>query len=225
MSDEQTSQAKINAYLKRLGDCLDWLPPSEAADILQEIRGHIEERRAELRGADGRSVDRILAQLGRPEDIGGLYQTDALVARARATFSPLLILQTTLRLATKTILGLITLWLGFFGYTLGLGLVVCAALKPYFPRNIGLFVGAHGVNLARVPAPDPSEDLLGWWVIPFDLLVGVLFVLGTTLFLRWMLRFARSPRSRGMRGQDGALRLLGCLVLAGLILNLVFARP
>jgi hypothetical protein len=222
MTDEQTSQAKINAYLKRLGDSLGSLPPGEASDILQEIRSHIEERRVELGGADDRTAERILAQLGRPEDIGALYQTDALVARARASFSPLLIVLTTLRLATKTALGLIAFLLGFFGYGLGLGLVVCAVLKPFFPQNIGLFVGARGVNLAAVPAPDRADELLGWWVIPIDLLVGVLAVLGTTMFLRWMLRFARSPWSRGAPAhppaQDGPWRLLICLALVGLIM-------
>ena len=56
--------------------------------ILQEIRGHILER-AEATGelTEDRLVG-ILKALGRPEDIAPLYQAEALMARARSSFSP-----------------------------------------------------------------------------------------------------------------------------------------
>jgi hypothetical protein len=158
--------------------------------------------------------------MGEPEDIGSLYRTDAMVAQARATFSPVLIFRTTLRLARQTTLGLIAFLLGFFGYSIGVALLACAVLKPFFPQNIGLFVGSHGVNLALTPAPNPADDLLGWWVIPFDLVAGMLAVLGTTWFLRWMLRFARSPSSGGHARPDleSSWRRLMCFALVGAII-------
>ena len=35
-----------------------------------------------------------------------------------------------------------------------------------------------------------TQEVLGWWLIPFGLLVGPLILLLTTLLLRWALRFA-----------------------------------
>jgi hypothetical protein len=220
MTDEQTPRAMIDAYLKRLAVALGPLPPAEVHDILQEIRGHIEERISLSGGADVRTVERILAQMGEPEDIGSLYRTDAMVAQARATFSPLLIFRITMRLATETTLGLTAFLLGFFGYGIGVALLACAVLKPFFPQNIGLFVGSHGVSLALTPAPNRADDLLGWWVIPFDLVAGALALLGTTVFLRWMLRFARPPSSGAYAPLDdkSSWRRLMCFALVGAII-------
>ncbi len=194
-SDEQASQARIDAYLARLRRALGRLPLEEANDILREIRGHIVERAESAGTLDGRTIERVLEDMGRPEEIGSLYRTDALVARARATFSPVLIFRTTIGWAMKTALGFIALLLGIIGYGVGLALVGCAVLKPLFPDNIGLWVDEHGVQLAVPHSQGLGPELLGWWAVPVYLLLGALAVVGTTSFLRWMLRFAsRSSR-------------------------------
>jgi uncharacterized membrane protein len=195
-SNEVATRARIDAYLSRLRSALGRIPPEEAEDILREIRGHILERAEAARGTEGGAIERILEEMGRPEDIGSLYRTEALVARARATFSPVLILGTTARWAMKTVLGFIALVLGIIGYGLGLALIGCAALKPFFPSYIGLWVNQHGVQLATPLFPGQGPELLGWWAVPIYLVVGVLAVVGTTLFLRWMLRFASQSSRR-----------------------------
>ncbi len=197
-SDEQASRAwaRIDAYLARLRESLGRLPNEEVNDILREIRGHIVERVESSGAMDSKTVERILGGMGRPEDIGSLYRTEALVARARATFSPLLIVRTTIRWAMKTLLGFIALVLGIIGYAVGLVLVASAILKPFFPSYIGLWVNEHGVQLATPASQALGPELLGWWAVPIYLLLGALAVVGTTSYLRWMLRFAsRSPRA------------------------------
>lgn len=203
-SDEQASRARIDAYLARLRRALGRLPLEEVNDILCEIRGHIVERAESAGILDGKTMERILEDMGRPEEIGSLYRTDALVARARATFSPVLILHTTIRWAMRTSLGFIAFLLGVVGYVMGLVLVGCAVLKPFFPNDIGLWVDEHGVQLATSSSQGLGPELLGWWAVPIYLLLGALAVGGTTAFLRWMLRFAsRSSRGTTAPAQDG----------------------
>jgi uncharacterized membrane protein len=187
-------QGQVDTYLAALRKQLAGLPDDDVEEILRELRGHIAERTAENDSEqNGRPVEQILRELGNPQHIASLYRADSLVAHARATFSPVLIIRTTIRWATKTTVGFVAFLAGLVGYAVGAALIVCAVLKPLFPANVGLWIGRHGMLLgAEMPRPHGPE-LLGWWIIPYGLGVGVAFILGTTVFLRWMLRFA--PRA------------------------------
>ena len=188
------SRDPIDTYLANMREELAGLPPDDVTEILRELRGHIAERAAGS-GTEsiGASVEQVLRQLGAPEQIASLYRTDAQVAHARSSFSPRLIVRTTIRWASKTLLGFTASLAGVVGYAVGASLIVCAVLKPVFPANIGLWINPHGMTLgAEVPKPH-GHELLGWWIIPYGLGVGIAFILGTTVFLRWMLRFV--PRA------------------------------
>jgi len=191
------AQGQIDFYLAALRKQLAGLPAKDVEEILLELRGHIVERAAEGDSDQNRtSVEQILRQLGTPEQIGSLYRTDAMVAHARASLSPALIIRTTIRWATKTVLGFVAFLVGALGYALGASLIVCAILKPFFPENIGLWINPHGMVLgAQMPKPH-GHELLGWWIIAYGLALGMAFIFGTTVFLRWMLRFVprASPR-------------------------------
>jgi uncharacterized membrane protein len=187
-------QSQVDIYMDALRRQLAGLPGEEVEEILRELRGHIVERVA---GNDPQSyktsVDHVLGQLGTPEQIGALYRADALVAHARSGFSPALIIHATIRWATKTAIGFLGFLAGLVGYAVGGSLIVCALLKPWFPAYIGLWIGPGRLLLgAQMPEPH-SHELLGWWLIPYGLGVGVAFIVGTTVFLRWMLRFV--PRA------------------------------
>jgi uncharacterized membrane protein len=187
-------QGQVDGYFAALREQLAGLPADDVEEIVRELRGHIVERAAE--GSSERNatpVEQILRQLGTPEEIGALYRADAMVAHARAGFSPALIISTTTRWATKTFLGFLAFLAGLVGYAFGAALIVCAVLKPFFPAYIGLWINPHGVLLgAEVPRPH-GQELLDWWIIPYGLGLGIAFILGTTVLLRWMLRFA--PRA------------------------------
>lgn len=190
----ELTQRQVDIYLTRLRRELADLPVDDVEEILRELRGHIAERAAATGPEqNGMPVEQILRQLGAPEQIGSLYRADALAARARAGFSPALIIRATIRWATRTIVGFLALLAGVVGYALGAALVACAIMKPFFPAYVGLWIKPHGVLLgAEMPRP-VGHELLGWWMIPYGLGVGVAFILGTTVFLRWMLRFV--PRA------------------------------
>lgn len=192
MSDSsQPAQDAIAIYLAALRKHLVGLPADDVEEIVQELRGHIAERVAQSASEqNGTTVEGILHQLGPPEQIGSLYRSDALVAHARATFSPALIVGTTIRWASRTVLGFAASLAGLVGYSIGVGLVVCAVLKVFLPNDVGLWINPSDGFVLGVEVPRPhGPELLGWWLIPYGLGVGVAFILGTTVFLRWMLRF------------------------------------
>lgn len=197
MSDHtQLPQDQVEAYLARLRTALAGLPPDDVEEVVREIGGHIAERAAYADSGENRMpIEQILRELGTPEHIGSLYGTDALVAHARASFSPALIIRTTIRWATRTVVGFVAFLVGFAGYATGLAFIACAIMKPFMPDQVGLWIGPHGFVLG-ITRPSPhNAELLGWWLIPTGFAMGASFFLGTTAFLRWMLRFApRTPR-------------------------------
>ncbi len=199
---------QVDAYLTALRKQLAGLPAEDIEEILRELRGHIAERAA-AGGLEqnGTPVVEILRQLGTPEEIGSLYCAEALVAHARAGFSPALIIRATIRWATRTGVGFLTFLAGVVGYALGAALIACAILKPFFPAYIGLWINSHNILLgAEVPRPH-GQELLGWWIIPYGLAVGAAFILGTTVFLRWMLRYV--PRASRRVASPAALHPAG----------------
>ena len=195
MSDHsEQPQAQIELYLATLRKHLAGLPADDVEEILRELRGHIAERAGGTGSAQNRApIEQVLRDLGTPEQIGSLYRADALVTHARTSFSPALIVRATIRRASKTLVGFVVFLAGFLGYALGAALILCAVLKPFFPAYIGLWINSHGMVLgAEIPRPQ-GHELLGWWMIPYGLGVGMGFILGTTVFLRWMLRIV--PRA------------------------------
>jgi uncharacterized membrane protein len=194
MNDEQ--QTRIDAYLMKLRRSLGELPTEDVNDILREIRSHILDRAEASGGLTNEKLVQILKDLGRPEDIGPLYQAEALVIRARSSFSPSLILRTTMRWAMMSVLGFATFLVGLMGYGLSFGFLFCAILKPFDPRHVGLWIN-KGFTLGTTDMP-VGDELLGWWMIPVGLVLSALFLIGTTRFLRWMLRFGPKRPVGGM---------------------------
>jgi uncharacterized membrane protein len=175
---------------------LDGLPAKEADEIVRELRGHILEREQSM-GSGDPEVASILADLGAPESIAALYRTEAMISRARSTFSPWLILASTARLAGKSLVGLLVFMVGLAGYGAGVAFLLCAALKPIFPESIGLWASDHALTMGVVEAQH-ARELLGWWLVPVALGLCILFMAGTTFFLHWMLRYSL-PRLRSLR--------------------------
>jgi uncharacterized membrane protein len=190
--NQKSSIASADMYLSRLRTALADLPASEVEEILREFRSHILEREETGQG----NVQRIFGELGSPEDIAALYRTDALVARARLTFSPLLMFKAASQVATKSFLGFASLMIALFGYLTGTAFLWCAVMKPIWPQRIGLWVSDHRFSMGdMVDRGAHAQELLGWWIIPIGLVCGIVIILLTTLLLRWLLRFALPPRA------------------------------
>lgn len=189
-SHDQPIQTRIDSYLMRLRRSLGELPPEDVNDILREIRGHILERAEAAGEMTDETLMRILRELGQPEDIGPLYQSDAMVARARSSFSPSLMLRTTLRWGMRSFAGFVVFLAALVGYGTALGFLACAVLKPFMPDQVGMWVHAGGFTIGTVSAHETAHELLGWWIIPVGLIAGALLLVWTTHALRWLLRYA-----------------------------------
>jgi len=199
MNPASNLQSRIDSYLMNLRRCLGELPPEEVNDILREIRSHILERAEAAGELTDEKLVAILKALGKPEDLGPLYQSEALVARARASVSPVLIFRTIAGWAMKSVIGFVAFIIGIFGYGMAAGLLLSAILKPIFPDRVGAWSDGWQFTIGFRDTP-PQTEVLGWWIIPVGLIFGALFLIGTTRFLRWMLRFAKSPRMQGITG-------------------------
>lgn len=199
MSYTSEQQTRIDAYLMKLRRSLGDLRPEDVNEILREIRGHILER-AEASGevTNDRLVE-ILKDLGRPEDIGPLYQAEAMVARARSSFSPALILRTTMRWAMMSVRGFVVFLAGLVGYGMSIGFLLCAILKPFMPDQVGAWVSPGTFSIGTVASVPNAHEVLGWWLIPFCLVAGALALVLTTRILRWTLRFAIPAGQAGFR--------------------------
>jgi uncharacterized membrane protein len=193
MTNAATLQTRIDSYLAQLRRCLGELPPEEVHDILQEIRGHILER-AEASGelTEERLVA-ILKALGRPEEIAPLYQVDSVVAKARTSLSPRIVMRGIHRWSVLSGWGLVLFILGVAGYATGFSLMLSALAKIVAPHEVGAWIASGHFNIGTTSDPS-AREVLGWWLVPVGLAVGALVVVGTTRLLRWSLRFARIRR-------------------------------
>jgi len=194
MSHPEKVQQKIDAYLMQLRRSLGELPPDEVSEILKEIRGHILER-AEASGelTEERLVA-ILKALGSPDQIAPLYQADALVARARSSLSPRVVMRGIHRWSSLSAWGFVLFVLGVAGYATGAALALGGLLKIFAPSQIGAWVGPHAVFDIGVNNDPAARDVLGWWLVPVGLVGGPALIMATTRVLRWTLRFARIRR-------------------------------
>jgi uncharacterized membrane protein len=183
-------QTRIDAYLMQLRRSLGELPTDEVADILREIRGHILERTEAAGEMTDERLVAILQALGRPEDIAPLYQAEALMARARTSYSPTLLLRGALRWAMLSVKGFAIFLAGLIGYGIALGFLAGGFGKIVAPNSVGAWVtpGSFSIGTTNNPA---AHDVLGWWLVPVGLAVGTVGLVATTWVLRWALGFAK----------------------------------
>ena len=189
-------EVKIDSYLGQLRRSLGELPPEEVNEILQEIRGHILERSQASGELTEEKLVSILKALGSPEQIAPLYQVDSIMARARSSFSPRVVMRGVHRWGMTSIWGFALFVVGIVGYALGFALILAGLTKIVAPGQVGAWVGPHSFDIG-IHSDLAAHDVLGWWLVPFGLVVGAAIVFATTRALRWTLRFARTRRPLG----------------------------
>lgn len=180
------TESQIDAYLRTLRECLANMTVADREEIIREISVHIRES-VEEAGAD---LGLVLARLGPAEQLAAQYTDDVVVRRAVRSISPLTILRATLHLARRGAQGFVLFCIALIGYAGGIGFILTALLKSFYPRETGLWVGPHTFDFGfNTPsASDPAvHEALGWLYIPIALALGGLFLWLTTYGMRWML--------------------------------------
>lgn len=186
----------IDSYFADLASRLTDLPPGARQDLLLELRAHVMDRLELLATPTEEDCRTVLKLLGTPGDIARQYRMELLLKRPSWTISPLTVLRTSLRWTVAGVQGYAVFVAALLGYVLSACFFVTAALKPLFPRHIGVFLSEQGLQIARFPAPPSGQEVLGHYYIPMAILVGYLFALSTTLLIRFLLRHGRVLRRR-----------------------------
>jgi hypothetical protein len=201
----QSAQKRIDKYLQDLSAGLRALPKEQSSDIVEELRSHIVEKTAGSGDMTPAGVDAVLADLGRPEDLASQYLTDDLQVRALASRSPLLILRSLFRWASISLAGFFVLIGSLLSYFVAASLVACALLKPIHPLAAGLWLIPSqtdyeiSLRLGFGSVPLGGKELLGWWIVPVGLLVGLGLFFITAHVGLWSIRRLRRASSMSTR--------------------------
>jgi hypothetical protein len=104
--------------------------------------------------------------------------TERVVAQVETNRSPLSVLRGVGRLAGLSLYGAFALLVSLAGYGLASAFLLTAIVKPFNPSHAGLWRipkpdGDYDFSLGTTDAP-VGYELLGWWIIPIGLLVGLL---------------------------------------------------
>jgi hypothetical protein len=189
------AQQMMEAYLKSLRARLRGLNRDDINEIVEELRSHIQDKAASAGELTATGVSEALAALGSPEALAREYATDALLARAEISRSPLRVLDSLFRWASLSLAGFLVLLSTVIGYFLGGAFMWCAVLKLVHPHTAGLWLlpsSDSGFNVSlRMgfgSAPVDGRDLLGWWILPVGSIAGCALVLLTTRFALWSAR-------------------------------------
>ena len=101
---------------------------------------------------------------------------DYIIHQAAATPSLKLMLTGLFYWGSKATIGFIFFVIFFILYSLAFSFLALAILKVIFPQNVGLFVD-QAQNLkslgALFPAPAEYNDILGYFIIPLCLMLGI----------------------------------------------------
>ena len=191
-----TQEIQIESYLTALRYNLGPLTIGEREEIVREIGAHIRDSAEE----PGASLSSVLAGLGPAERLAAQYRDGLLIRQASRSRSPLVLLRGALRLATKSIFGILVFLVGLFGYAIGGGLVLTAFIKPILPAHTGVWFDGSGHFMSSgvlFPPPGSSaHEVLGFWFIPIALIVGSLTLLFTNWAIRTALRVSQRWQSR-----------------------------
>jgi hypothetical protein len=204
MNLSDTGQSRVNGYLFILERSLwSFLPGDVVRDAVREIDSHIRERVAAAEAAPGEreALEKILAELGPPLRVAQAYSSERIIDEAVTTGRLVPIARAVWHLAMTTVRGFFAGLGLLIGYLTGAGFLIVAALKPFFPHNVGVWTrGGFPIGIgAQFPAPaEPVRG--GYWIIPVALVLGLgilrLTHRGAVGFLGWWrTRLERRPRA------------------------------
>jgi uncharacterized membrane protein len=178
----------IESYFAALTTQLSDLPPAKREEVVRELRAHVFDRLEQITVPTDDDCRTVLKAMGTPEEIARQYRVELLLNKSAWRISPWSMLRTLFRWTLTGIQGYIVFVLAVLGYTLAASFYLTALLKPFFPHNVGVFVGEGRLNLAHFPEPPPGAEILGIYYVPVAVFVGFLFTLGTTLAIRFVAR-------------------------------------
>ncbi|HKF55365.1 MAG TPA: hypothetical protein VKJ45_07975 [Blastocatellia bacterium] len=206
------AELRIDAYLNRLRRLLREVNSEVLRDTVKELRSHIIETTTARADMTVTAIDETIEDLGSPEELAAQYISAGLGSPTRGAGTPRRVVQRLVRRAGLIAVASSVLLGSLLGYSFGLALVLCAALKPFHPQTAGLWllpdpagdtVVSIQLGLGRQPAA--GHELLGWWIVPAGLLLGCGVVMLATYLARLGARLycgRRDCRSQNLLCKD-----------------------
>ncbi|MGZ3377855.1 MAG: DUF1700 domain-containing protein [Phenylobacterium sp.] len=193
-------KAHLETYLTQVQRYLSGLPDAEAREVIAELRSHV------LDKVDGaptpQRVEAAIAELGSPKEVARINVTERVVAHIETHRSPLSVLRGVVRLAGLSAYGFFAFLVSFTGYATAAAFLVTAAIKPFWREHAGLWLvpdpaGAWNFSLGVTTSPPQGRELLGWWIIPIGIALGLLLGWLTWRFGIFSMRRMRRSAQRG----------------------------
>ena len=183
ISFETTSAQKIyDRYLKRVNRTAAILNKEDRKDVMMEINSHIFEGLQRADHDEVSSLLDLLDSLGEPEDFLQPLVAEKKLVEATKTFNPKHIFQALVLNVTRGIRFIVfsILYLSLFIF------IFLIFAKIFKPEQTGLYYKANELFvLGYTSSATEADEMLGFWFIPFCLVVCSLCYLLITLLLRW----------------------------------------
>lgn len=161
----------VHNYLKSLMKFLSRLDKEDADDVLREIECHIYDV-MDIREKSGQIInaEAILNGFGQPRKLANQYVDHILEGSPPPTGFKAI--QRVKRRATKGLY----FATGFFGYVVSITILAIGLYKPFDPDSVGVWANETGESFiigALSQAPVGTQEMLGWWIVPFAIGLGM----------------------------------------------------
>lgn len=173
---------EVLRFLRRVRAGLDALEPAERDEILDELRSHFVER-----AAQGRTD--LLDGFDAPEDLAHAFVSERALRGALGVGTPWALARALMVTAGRSVLGMLLLIPLALTQLIALGCLLTAAMKPFFPKEAGLWIGEATFHIGiHRSGGSPAREVLGWWGIPVLVIAGGLLLWGSNRAMRALVR-------------------------------------
>ncbi|HEY3950904.1 HAAS signaling domain-containing protein [Phenylobacterium sp.] len=171
--------AHLDTYLNQVHRHLGGLPAAEIRETLAELRAHLLDK-VEGETTPAR-IEAAIAELGSPRDVARVNVTERVVAGLQTRRSPFWVLGAMGRLAGLSVYGLFAFLVSVLGYGSAAAFLATAVVKPFAWDRTGLWALPGGPDdrnfswsLGVTDRPQQGHEMLGGWIIPIGIGVGLL---------------------------------------------------
>ena len=183
--------AAADAYLRKVRQGLASLPEPEREETLAELRSHLLER------LDQGSTDPLLG-FDSPEQFAAEFVAEYALRGALAQGTSWALGRALFIAGRDGALSLLVLFPLLMLQLCALVLLVAAALKPFLPDQVGVWVGGGNFSVGIGHGNAARHEMLGWWsILVFALAGGLLFWVSSQAMMalvRGRLRSGQRPR-------------------------------
>lgn len=176
----------IQDYLVNLERYLSRLNNIEAEEVLREIESHIYDS-LEQAEANGETIDvsAMLDRFGSARQLAEQYTDHVLQGTPPPEgFSAI-------RTVQKGVSKGVYWGTAIFGYSVSITLLIIAVAKLFMPDLVGVWSASNGNSVVvgiTERAQQQGSELLGFWIVPIGIILGILLMLLTNNILRVLKR-------------------------------------